>query len=137
MIMGIDPGVSTGFAFLQDGEYFTHTVTGELSEIWSFLHREQPKVISFEDFKFRPQMMKVETYSLEVKGVVKLWAGTEVPIFYYLPAAAKAFWSDDKIKKLGLWKPGHIHEMDALRVLLTHRMSTEADWTKRAMELLK
>lgn len=138
-IIGMDPGISTGVALLNNiDEIGTQTLKGNLAQIYTMLNMVKPTAIAFEDFKFRPQMMKAETYSLEVKGVVKKWAEQHnVEMFLYLPATAKAFWTDQKIKKLGLWKPGHIHEMDALRVLLTHRTRTEPDWFKEIVNVIR
>jgi hypothetical protein len=62
----------------------------------------------------------------EYVGVVKLWAEMRnVSDFCYQTRQAvgrNAFWSDDKLRRLGFWKTGkeHKHEMDALRHLLYH-----------------
>jgi hypothetical protein len=60
---------------------------------------------------------------MKVIGVIELWAETKgIPIVgKYLPADCKSFWTNDKIKRLGLYKPGLPHGMDALRVCLRHK----------------
>jgi hypothetical protein len=47
----------------------------------------------------------------------------------------RAFFTDDKIKKLGLWVPGRKHAMDATRHYLYHRVFTLKD--KSLLQLLK
>jgi hypothetical protein len=44
----------------------------------------------------------------------------------------KVFWDEAKLKKLGLWWPGHKHAMDALAHLLQHMVFTMRDlrWTE-------
>ncbi len=127
-IVALDPGISTGIAIYFDNKYTFKTIVNDLDVIYKFLIKENPEVIVYEAFKHRPRMDKAELYSAEVIGVVKLYAQQyRVPTDNYLPSQAKAFWDMSKIKRLRLWKPGraYIHEMDALRVLLTYRMQND------------
>lgn len=40
-----------------------------------------------------------------------------------------AFWTEDKLRRVGLWKPGEPHAMDALRHVLYYRTFTLGDQT--------
>jgi hypothetical protein len=132
-IMAFDPGVTTGVAIVEYECYTVYQVDSrDLTNIWTELQTQCPAQVAYEDFKHRPTMLSAELYSLQVIGVVRLWCSS-VPAYPYLPARAKAFWDNAKIKKLNLWKPGQPHAMDALRVLLTHRGYTDVDWFQRTL----
>lgn len=117
-----------------DGQYHTwQTPSLDLTEIYnicSFMHNKGQLKIGYEDFKHRPQIGVGELYSVQVIGVIRLWIQKhyEPEPFKWLPATCKAFWKDNTIKALGLWEPGNIHAMDALRVLLKYRSETEPEW---------
>lgn len=132
-IMAFDPGVTTGVAVVEYDCYTVYQVDSrDLNSIWMELETQRPTDVAYEDFKHRPTMLSAELYSLQVIGVIRLWCRT-TPVYPYLPARAKAFWDDAKIKKLGLWNPGQPHAMDALRVLLTHRGATSPSWFQKAL----
>lgn len=129
MIIAFDPGLTTGYAMTIRETYQFGHLSENLKSIYDFLTFHKPTYIVYEDFKHRPQIITTELYSLQVIGIIRLWAQQYyTPVSTMLPATAKAFWTDDKIKALGLWKPGHKHAMDALRVLLTYRGNTEQKW---------
>jgi len=141
IIISFDPGVSTGWASYDDGKYHCgHLASADLTEVYnhlSFCGDPEP-VIIYEDFKHRPQLIHAEMYSLQVIGVIRLWAQQhELPTYHYLPATAKAFWSDNKIKSLSLWTRGMTHAMDAMRVMLKYRMDTDPVWFKKIVKELR
>lgn len=138
----------TGISILTKPNSHTYLIdsyqidTLALQPMWSLLGQEFPDEILYEDFKFRPNLMKAETHSLQVIGVIKLYAELNpyTKITYTpLPAEAKAFWTDDKIRKLGLWKPGknYEHGMDALRVLLSYLSRSDQNWYEQAISRLR
>lgn len=124
-IMGIDPGMTTGFATwtIETNEFYTWEVDSrDLTNVFITLNNTAELV--YEDFKQRPGNRAAELYSVQVIGVIRLFDGIhhgQLIKAKYLPADAKAFWTDDKIKALGLWKStSGGHAMDALRVLLKY-----------------
>lgn len=140
--LSADPGMTTGNAVVEHDIYsFWQIDCRSIEDYWQFLHDVNPDVLLYEDFKHRPNLMKAELYSKEVIGVIRLYAAlNKVPIvFTCLPAEAKAFWDDAKIKKVGLWHPGenYKHSMDALRVYLTHRQKTDVPWLTQMLQKLK
>lgn len=138
--LSADPGMTTGITIEEKGSFsFWEIDSRNLRGFWQFLHDVEPDEIIYEDFKHRPEMMKAELYSVQVIGVIRLYAELKnVPIvFTCLPAEAKAFWDNAKIKKLGLWLPGKGHAMDALRVYLTYRQKTNLLWASEILYKLK
>lgn len=144
IIVTFDPGVTTGWSVC-DTElkkyYVDQTDSRKLEMVYNILTlwSGENTVFGYEDFKHRPGLSGTELYSKEVIGVIRLWSelhGHSEP-FKYLPATAKAFWTDDKIKALGLWHKGLTHGMDALRVLLKYRMDTDPEWFKEVVRDLQ
>jgi hypothetical protein len=124
-LLGIDPGVTTGFCRMSQNYQATtwQANTQSMSTVWDELESAYPSEIVYEDFKHRPNLMKAELHSVKVIGVIELWAETKgIPIVgKYLPADCKAFWTNDKIRRLGLYTKGVPHGIDALRVCLRHK----------------
>lgn len=139
-LLSADPGMDTGFV-VDNNEMlsFWEIDSRNLTAVENFLIGVKPDQIIYERFHHRPAMMKAELYSMQVIGVIRLYAEkNDIPIpFTPKPDEAKAFWNDDKIKKIGLWQPGKGHAMDALRVRLKYKMDTDAEWFGSILPLLK
>lgn len=99
--------------------------------LWSFLELQavSQTVIACESFEFRQgkQRAGIVLDSCEYIGIVKLFVeqrqrslpnNFRMDLVMKTAGQAKSFITDDKIKKLGLWYPGHRHAMDAYRHLL-------------------
>jgi hypothetical protein len=132
--------MTTGVLIADNAEYSFWQIDCRSLRAWSdFLLGVKPDVILYEDFKHRPNLMKAELYSVQVIGVTRLYAeihDIDIP-FTPIPAEAKVFWTDDKIKKLGMWRPGMPHAMDALRVYLTYKQKTDIAWFTNMLKLLR
>lgn len=139
MILAFDPGLTTGWAQLDIDEITVGQISSlPLTEVYEFLRERKPIMVLNEKFKHRPQLITAELYPMEVIGVIHLWCQqNDVDNTSMLPAQAKAFWTDDKIKALDLWTPGLPHGMDALRVLLAYRSSTNKLWYIDTLRKLK
>jgi len=142
-----DPGLTTG-AVLHNtlpGPYFGgklefyHIDCTKLLTFCNWLRYHQPDKVWYESFHYRPAQKVAELYSIEVIAIARLYIETNnLPEpFTCMPVEAKRFWTDEKIKKLGLWQPGKKHAMDALRVYLTGRQKTEPDWFAAILPDLK
>src|ERR1041385_2135596 len=139
-VLGIDPGMTTGYALYNDftNKYsFWQLDSRSHRATMSFLDGLSPDEIVYEDFKHRPNLMKAELFSVEVIGIIKLYderrEDCDPIVGKFLPTQAKAFWTDEKIKKVGLWQPGQKHAMDALRVLLTYLGHRDAQWYREML----
>lgn len=122
-ILAVDPGVTTGMAtFDTETKKWRRWQIGPEDHhelLWDEM-REVDELVC-EDFNFRPNpnRRKVILKSVEYIGVMKLYSsGHGAPLRIQLPSQAKGLWTDDKLKKLGLWEPSLKHAMDATRHML-------------------
>lgn len=140
MILAFDPGFTTGWAAYSPrfDTYKCGELDDDLANLYTFMTKAQPRVVAYEHYTKRVKVSTDELYSPQVIGVIRLWCQQNyIPTFRYLPAEAKAFWKDDKIKKLGLWAPTKDgHAMDAMRVLLTYRTKKDKQWKKEILRTL-
>jgi len=163
IILGIDPGGTTGIAYwlrtqepipLSQWRWgwqqvpYCGTQDG-LRQLVAYLDSIATYAVPFlgtpsvyvvdERFDFRHEERdrdKIDYTAAEVNGALRLWA-LDRPYVRLIPSGAssgKGFWDDDKIKKLGLWVPGRKHAMDATRHLLTY-MSFALNMTELFMPL--
>ncbi len=135
-IMAFDPGHTTGIV-IYTGTLEKPTVTQVegLKPLWKTLNVFQPAMIVYESFLYQ-RRDKVDLRPVEAIGVIKLYAAiNRTPIMSQTPSQGKAFWTDDRLKKLDLWETGQPHAMDALRHLLYYQAFKLND--KTLLERLK
>lgn len=128
-VVALDPGTTTGIAVFDDyneGETeWERTQLGPQAhhlQLFDHLCYHDPDIVVCESFIFQPRR-KVILDSVEYIGVAKLWCEDEKkPLKLQTPAQGKAFWTDDKIRSLGLWQASRPHAMDATRHLLFYWM---------------
>ncbi len=127
-ILSLDPGITTGIATLDSSDaVHADQVKCDHRAFFDFLVGYDPDAIVFERFVYQ-RRDKVELWPVEVIGIIRLYTEQfDVPLFAQTPSQAKKLWTDDKVKKLGLWKPGLGHGMDAVRHLLYHLVVTKGD----------
>jgi hypothetical protein len=142
-LIAIDPGPHTGIAvWFPDTDTFNlqtldfTTPRSALNEdphatVWEWLHEHvwSYDVLVCEKFEYDRDKAQnaphLDYLAAELVGVVKLFACQKNVHFCYQTRGAvgeKAFWDNDKLRRLGLLKGGRTyrHEMDALRHLLYH-----------------
>lgn len=147
-ILALDPGGTTGWALYQDmtvegdqydcppaimsGDFYTIGQIGpeeHHGRLWHLFQHQQPTMIVCESFEFRQfdgHRTGIRLDSKEYIGLVKLWRELEgTPVVFQTASLGKTFCTDDKIKALNLWTPGHKHAMDAMRHLLTYMVQRE------------
>lgn len=127
-IMAFDPGGTTGIAvffanrFMNAGQLGPHP---HHVDLYNELEQLQPEVVICERFVHRTTI-GVDVTALEYIGVITLWCEqNKVHLRMQTPSAAKAFWTDDKLKHLGLWRKGQRHAVDAIRHALTYIMDND------------
>lgn len=143
--VAIDPGPHTGIAvwFPDTGTFRTHTFDFSKEEeyvfldtphhvLWEWLNEnvEPSDHLIVEKFEYDRDKARnspaLNFDAAEYVGVIKLWSEVNGSADFCCQtrgAVGKAaYWSDDKLRRLGLWKPGREsrHEMDATRHLLYH-----------------
>jgi hypothetical protein len=131
-VFAIDPGPHTGIFWIDNN--VTHRVTLDYTGVlaWSahkelymglmqMVNPEQDHVVC-ESFEFRKEDAQNREYidysTGELVGVVKLFAQlTNTAYTIQSASQAKGFWTDDKLKRVGLWVPGaeQRHVRDATR----------------------
>lgn len=129
-VLAIDPGVTTGFAmvdFLREGpvvDYRQDKLTPR--EFGDFALALNANHYICESFQHRSgEFHKDVLFPVELIGVLKYVLdedSREVQLLWFQPPATQgkktAFFTDEKIKDMGLWKPGLDHGRSALKHLL-------------------
>lgn len=141
-IIALDPGVTTGIARLDSGEFKSFELRADKyphphEALYDVLSSMQPKTIIYEAFHFRQNMKGVEFKGIEYIGVIELYAQLNcLEVIKITPSDGKGFWDDRKLKAMGVHNPGHPHGNDAMRILFRHKMKDPV-WMEEALEKLK
>lgn len=131
-IFAIDPGPHTGvFYFAEEGpcrvtlDYTSDALRDVHKDLYMWLMQMvDPKndFVICESFEFRKEDAKNREYidysTGEFVGVIKLFCQmTETRYIMQSASQAKGFWTDDKLKRVGLYVAGaeHRHVRDATR----------------------
>jgi hypothetical protein len=130
-ILSLDPGVTTGYAAAY---YSTDRLSIGVDEhVWTprglydwlkvYLRESNaPTTIIYEGFEYRNKPRTgLNLTPVELIGVIKIFKERHEPIVDFVmqsAASGKAFFSDDKLKVMGAYKPGKKHGRDATRHLL-------------------
>lgn len=128
-ILAIDPGVTTGFALrVADGEIFSwqHELNSEDLPYTYFMAQLETLTVDrvvCERFDFRQNKTGVDYTPIELIGLIKSWAETEITFPNIVwqgqdVKSKKSFWTDEKLKVWGVYKPNMPHAMDATKHLL-------------------
>lgn len=140
--LATDPGGTNGIAIFTPkanepllGSIVTTQLRGPELDLWWLIGLERPQHLVYEQYNFRQGALGNDFTPVERIGVIKLYAQLNyVPCDSMNSGEAMAFWTDSKIKALGLWipgskfnppTPGKNHAMDALRVLFTFLMKND------------
>lgn len=149
-ILALDPGGSTGWTTYDDesgaDDLWRHGVfTGQHHlALWEFLNETQWDVVIYERFQYQRRELdkgvSLVLDSVQYIGVTELWHARVVDAYEYYkptlvcqtPAQAKNLWTDDKLKKVGLWTTSP-HSRDATRHLLYYLTVTlgQREWIMR------
>lgn len=127
MILAIDPGETIGFAAHDHYGYNSWQIDFSVAPrrhlaFYESMRLVSPDIIAYEEFRLRNAKTGVQYAPIEYIGIIELFAeAKDIEIYHYSSSQAKAFWTNDNIKKMGLWKPSKPHAMDALRILMTYQ----------------
>ena len=125
VILALDPGQRTGVALARlvneqlvsfqcgEGDFSTLQLFGLLESIC-------PSYLVAEQFDYRNKSRPgLVLYSRNLLGVSEMWAELRDSCYRTQSAArGKSFFTDAKLRQLGLYEPGKPHARDALRHLL-------------------
>lgn len=134
-VIALDPGGTTGWATYteytdREPEWACAHIGPEehhvdLYEFLEIQHCRNTTVVC-ESFEFRQNRQRdnINLMSREYIGIVKLFGKQRnVPVVFQTAGLAKGFVTDEKLKKMGLWAPGHKHAMDARRHLVYYMVN--------------
>jgi hypothetical protein len=151
MIIGMDPGGTTGLAWWIPMRHTEERIADDhwgikqmekcnedlplkylMMHLSSLTTAVEPFLgyptihLVYEPFEFRKDDShrdKIDYTPAEVVGALRYWMVDRPHIKLVRSPASlgKGFWTDEKIKKLGLWESGSRHAMDAMRHLLRYR----------------
>lgn len=122
-VLAIDPGITTGYCFAG--------ITKEAIVLKPFQHKYDvwqhynlmidlcPDIVVIEDFQYRNrQRAGLILFSVQLIGVTRLWSHNNSDnITVQTPAQGKGFYSNEQLQRLGAYKRGIPHAMDATRHL--------------------
>ena len=123
-VVSLDPGRTTGHAVgvIEDGLMRVRCGQTQFDHIMLYnqLQMIDAQYIICEEFEFRNRSRKgLDLYPRELLGVCELYVQQHKRILFRQKAMeGKAFYSNDKLKRDGLYLPGKPHAMDGLRHLL-------------------
>lgn len=127
--LALDPGVTTGYCIgLLDGNKMwvaPHEKKFTLAELYDYLRWFEPYdiYVVYEDFQYRNvSRAGLDLTPVKMIGIIEFFAekGDHSEQWYYkqTPAQGKGFFSDARLKEMGLYKVGSAHGRDATRHLL-------------------
>lgn len=130
-IVSLDPGGTTGICMgdLSDQELVLRISQEQFSMhgMYDFLERyvaecEDLCHVIYESFQYRKLSRGgLDLTPVKLIGVIELMRDRFEPLVTFTeqsPATGKAFYSDDRLKQMGIYKPGTPHGRDAERHLM-------------------
>lgn len=127
--MSLDPGGTTGYTLAVHEDMNLYLVPGQgrftHRQIYDALMKYNPDYIVCEDFEYRQKSRDgLILTSVEYIGVARLWhqiiwqEGKDVRLFLQKAMEGKSYYTDKKLKELGIYQKAVPHGMDALRHLM-------------------
>jgi len=125
IILALDPGVTTGYAVgIVEGTTFSYMLNGQAKltpgDLHTMLSSISPSIIIAEAFEYRNRARSgLELFSRNLLGVTEAYA-EKLDVKLTEPSAGYGlgFFDNAKLEKLGLYRAGLPHAMDATRHLL-------------------
>src|SRR5690606_5009985 len=121
--LALDPGGTTGYCLMREEPDGKHSFEqGEIKgkhhvELMDKLGEWYPNSLIVEDFIWQ-RRTSVDFRPVHIIGVIQLWAAMYGRDIWYQSPSDKNFWSNDKLKKVGLYVAGSEHARDATRHML-------------------
>lgn len=129
LIIGLDPGKTTGAAIIQPTGWWTIAELDSLPALWDIVSQLKPKIVVCERFVWQPRVH--DATALEAIGVTKLYVQQhyDVNMVFQMPAAAKNFVSDVMLRRNDLFNvsKGMRHARDAIRHVIYYLVHVLGD----------
>lgn len=123
-VLCLDPGGTTGFckAEILGSKVILTVGQSKFNEksLWINIKWTKPHIIVYEDFEYRNRARTgLDLTPVRLIGVIRLYAQTEsVELYSQQASTGKAYYTDEKLKSLKVYKRGVPHGTDALRHFL-------------------
>lgn len=133
--IALDPGATTGWSarigpVWEAGQCVNYQLTYVLDRI-------NPLYVVYESFNVRPGTA-FDHSAIETIGIIKnwLWQNSRPgrSVITQSSSEAKFFWTNNKLKKVGLHTPGKDHMNDAVRHMLTWLSKYDKTYVKLAAQ---
>lgn len=114
-IIALDPGKVTGWASWTKSFWAVGQV--EPDGVWPTLLEDfrDIETLIVERFIHRPKF-HVDLTPVEIIGIIKQFSWQYgIPIVWQTPSQAKHYFTNEKLKEMGLYTPGKTHGNDAMR----------------------
>ena len=126
-LWALDPGLTTGFSFFQEGELFGHGTinwkepTAGFYHLTALIKNNFPNVVVCEDYRLYANRVNAQLGSqiptIKIIGAIEiLCSRNEIPLFKMMASQAKGFATDEKLKEWGYYKKVNRHSRDSIRV---------------------
>jgi hypothetical protein len=117
-LMAIDPGKANGWAVFTDKSKPEKSGTLDPSGLYGLLESEEITHLVYESYRLYAthanQMIGDDFIAPQVIGVIKYLCEKRGIPYWEQPATLKAYYNDNRLKKLGLYVPVD-HRRDAIR----------------------
>jgi hypothetical protein len=128
--LALDPGVTTGLCVCFLNEDKLHVAPDErkfsLLGLFDYIRwfADYDSYVVYEDFQYRNQPRTgLDLTPVKMIGIIELcaqwyWEDEEAEFFKQTPAQGKGFYSDARLKAMGIYRTGKAHGRDATRHLM-------------------
>lgn len=126
--LALDPGVTTGLCLglLEENKLYVAPDEKRFSlrELYDFMFwfRSYDTYVVYEDFQYRNMPRAgLDLTPVKMIGIIEYFAEADINTDHYYkqtPAQGKGFFSDARLKNMGIYKVGKAHGRDATRHLL-------------------
>jgi hypothetical protein len=125
-ILAIDPGVTSGYCLAQVASpaiaLKPFQMVDDVDDIWDRLALLEPRYIICENFEFRQRSRAgLNLFPMQAIGVIRLYelkASHQTSVTLQKASEGKSYFTDAQLKRLGVYKRGLPHGMDATRHLI-------------------
>ena len=128
-VIAVDPGKTTGLAWLDNGEPVTREVH-EWRQVRHVVAELEPEMIHVEEFRVNASTASktAAPWSLKCYGALEVYAWENALLFSHAPSTVKSTVTDARLRVAGLWKNKSSHERDALRHLVLALAKMNDPW---------
>jgi hypothetical protein len=126
VLLAMDPGHTTGLAVFINGSLYkssqirTHPMDAAIDVMKRIISRTGWKHIVYENYRVysdkRDQHVNSEVHTVRLIGVIETFAQISgVSTSNQMAATVKGFFTDERLRQFGYYKPGFPHANDAVR----------------------